>query len=55
MVWGTDKWGAATTTSSKKRMNCRGKFISFEFYNSTVGEDMRIRNCNFFYKPRGLR
>lgn len=54
-VWGTDKWGSTTDPTSNKRMNSRGKFISFEFYNNTLNEDIRVRDNSFYYKGRGLR
>ena len=55
MVWGTNAWGGATTSSTRKDMNERGKFINYKFSNSTLNEDMRIRNFSQYFRIRGAR
>ena len=56
LVWGTDKWGAATTTPSAKQiMNSRGKFINYKFSNNILNETMRLRDLTQYYRMRGAR
>jgi len=56
MVWGTDRWGAATTsTSDKQIMNARGKYINYKFANSNDSENFRVRNLTQYFRVRGAR
>lgn len=56
MVWGTDKWGAATASSSDKEiMNDRAEFINYTLSNSTLNENMNVRNLTTFFKLKGSR
>jgi hypothetical protein len=56
IVYGTDKWGAATSSSSDKQiMNSRGKYINYTFSNATLSETMRVRNLTQYFRIRGAR
>ena len=55
-VYGVDKYGSATTSSSDKQiMNARGKYINYTFSNATISETMRVRNLTQFFRTRGAR
>lgn len=55
-VFGTDRFGSTTTsTSDKKIMNARGKFINFKFANSALNETFKLRDLVQYFKVRGSR